>query len=149
VVYSFSKVFSVPGLRIGAVIAPRDVAREVAKFNRATVNVPPTPTQRAVASVVDILPRRRAEVSEAYRRRAELAAGWLKLEFVRPGGAFYVFPRVGDDVRCFKAALAAGVSLLPGSLYGDPHHVRLALVEDEERLKEAFTAVNAACGGPR
>jgi len=149
VVYSFSKVFSVPGLRIGAVIAPRDVAREVAKFNRATVNVPPTPTQRAVASVVDILPRRRAEVSEAYRRRAELAAGWLKLEFVRPGGAFYVFPRVADDVRCFEAALAAGVSLLPGSLYGDPRHVRLALVEDEERLKEAFTAVNAACGGPR
>jgi aspartate aminotransferase len=149
VVYSFSKVLSVPGLRVGAVVAPRELIKEVVKFNKATVNVPPTPVQRAIASVADILPRRRAEVSEAYRRRAELAAGWLKLEFVRPGGAFYVFPRVADDVRCFEAALAAGVSLLPGSLYGDPRHVRLALVEDEERLKEAFTAVNAACGGPR
>ena len=68
---------------------------------------------------------------------------------MRPGGALYVFPRVGEDVRCFEAALAAGVSLLPGSLYGDPRYVRLALVEDEERLKEAFTAVNKACGGPR
>jgi len=146
VVYSFSKVFSVPGLRIGAVVAPRDVAREVAKFNKATINVPPTPAQRAVASVVDILPRRRAELSEAYRRRAELAAEALKLKFVRPGGAFYLFPHVGDGVGCFKKALAAGVSILPGALYGRSDHVRLALVEDEERLAEAFALLNAACG---
>ncbi len=146
VVYSFSKVFSVPGLRIGAVIAPRDVAREVAKFNKATINVPPTPAQRAVASVLDILPRRRAELSEVYRRRVELAAEALRLKFVKPGGAFYLFPQVGDAVGCFEKALAAGVSLLPGTLYGRSDHVRLALVEDEKKLAEAFGLLNAACG---
>jgi len=146
VVYSFSKVFSVPGLRIGAVIAPREVAREVARFIRATVNVPPTPAQKAVASVLDMLPRRRAQVSGVYRSRAELAVKMLRFKLVKPGGAFYVFPHVGDDWRCFEKALAAGVSTLPGSLYGRPGYVRLALVEDEGRLWEAFSLLNTACG---
>ncbi|MEM0483226.1 MAG: pyridoxal phosphate-dependent aminotransferase [Pyrobaculum sp.] len=143
VVYSFSKVFSVPGLRLGVVIAPRDVAREVARFNKATINVPPTHAQRAVASVIDILPKRRAEVSEEYRRRAELAERLLKLPFTRPGGAFYLFPQASE--ACFDKALAAGVSVLPGELYGKGGHVRIALVEPEGRLAEAFSILNEVC----
>ncbi|HII46969.1 pyridoxal phosphate-dependent aminotransferase [Pyrobaculum aerophilum] len=143
VVYSFSKVFSVPGLRLGVVIAPRDVAREVARFNKATINVPPTHAQRAIASVIDILPKRREEVSAAYRRRAELAERLLRLPFVKPGGAFYLFPRVSEG--CFDKALAAGVSVLPGELYGRGGHVRIALVEPEEQLAEAFSVLNEVC----
>ncbi|WP_053240573.1 pyridoxal phosphate-dependent aminotransferase [Pyrobaculum islandicum] len=146
VVYSFSKVFSVPGLRVGAVIAPRDIAREVARFNRATINVAPTPAQRAVASVIDVLPRRRREISQAYLRRVELALSELRLKFVKPGGAFYIFPQVSDDVKCFESALTEGVSVLPGSLYGRGGYVRIALVEPEEGLREAFSALNRACG---
>jgi len=149
VVYSFSKVFSIPGLRIGAVVGPREVVKEVAKFNKATVNVPPTPVQRAVAEVIHILPRRRAEVSRAYAERARLAAETLKLKFVEPGGAFYIFPEVGDGDRCFEEALKRGVSVLPGGLYGSKSHVRIALVEEAPRLAEAFKALNEACaGGP-
>ncbi|MFN3804974.1 MAG: pyridoxal phosphate-dependent aminotransferase [Pyrobaculum sp.] len=145
VVYSFSKVFSIPGLRIGAVVAPRDLAREVARFNKATVNVPPTAVQKAVAEVVHMLPRRRAEVSRVYMERAALAER-LRLKFVKPGGAFYIFPYVKDDVACFQRALAAGVSTLPGSLYGRPGYIRLALVESGDLLKEAFETLNRACG---
>ncbi|AFA38111.1 Aspartate/tyrosine/aromatic aminotransferase [Pyrobaculum oguniense TE7] len=144
VVYSFSKVFSAPGLRIGAVVAPREVAREVARFNKATINVPPTHVQRAVVSVIDVLPRRRREVSEIYRRRAELAAKTLRLPFVKPAGAFYIFPRA--NAGCFEKALQAGVSVLPGELYGRPGHVRIALVEPEDALEEAFEVLNRACG---
>lgn len=143
VVYSFSKVFSAPGLRIGAVIAPRDVVREVARFNKATINVPPTHVQKAVASAIGALPRRRREVSEVYGKRAELAAGTLRLPFVKPSGAFYVFPRASPD--CFERALAAGVSVLPGDLYGRPGHVRIALVEPEEELTEALALLNDVC----
>jgi len=28
---------------VGAVVAPRELIKEVVKFNKATVNVPPTP----------------------------------------------------------------------------------------------------------
>ena len=144
VVYSFSKVFSAPGLRIGAVVAPREIAREVARFNKATINVPPTHVQRAVASVIDILPRRSREVSEIYRRRAELAAEALRLPFVKPSGAFYIFPKAGGG--CFEKALGEGVSVLPGELYGRPGHVRIAMVEAESGLAEAFKILSLACG---
>jgi len=143
VVYSFSKVFSVPGLRLGAVVAPREVAREVARFNKATINVPPTHAQRAVASVIDILPRRRREVSEIYRGRAELAARLLRLRFAKPGGAFYIFAEAGEG--CFEKALGRGVSVLPGELYGRGGYVRIALVEGEGALSEAFSVLNEVC----
>ncbi len=143
VVYSFSKVFSAPGLRIGAVIAPRDVVKEVARFNKATINVPPIHVQRAVASAIGALPRRRREISEIYGRRAELAAKTLRFPLVKPSGAFYVFPRAGPG--CFEKALAAGVSVLPGDLYGGPGHIRIALVEPEDALAEAFALLNNAC----
>ncbi|MFN7105331.1 MAG: pyridoxal phosphate-dependent aminotransferase [Pyrobaculum sp.] len=145
VVYSFSKVFSIPGLRIGAVVAPRDIAREVAKFNKATVNVPPTAVQRAVAEVAHILPRRKTWLSRIYMERAALAER-LRLKFVKPGGAFYIFPQVGDDVTCFERAIAAGVSTLPGSLFGKPGHLRLALVESGDLLREAFQILDETCG---
>lgn len=143
VVYSFSKVFSVPGLRIGAVVAPRDLARAVARFNRATVNTPPVASQRAVLAALGGLRRRSAEVSGIYRRRAEAALAALRLPAARPGGAFYLFPRAAPD--CAERALERGVSVMPGALYGAPRHVRIALVEPEERLVEAIQAVNEAC----
>lgn len=143
VVYSFSKVFSVPGLRIGAVVAPRDVARAVAKFNRATVNTPPVASQRAVLAAIGNLRRRSAEVSEIYRRRAEAALRSLKLPAARPGGTFYLFPRAMPN--CAEAALGRGVAVMPGAIYGAEDHVRIALVEPEERLVEAMEALNEAC----
>ena len=144
VVYSFSKVFSVPGLRLGAVIAPRDVIKEVAKFNKATINVPPTAAQKAVAASIHLLPRRKTELSNIYAERVRIAeeAG---LRFIKPGGAFYIFPNVGDGEICLRRALERGVSLLPGRLYGSPTHVRIALVEDIERLKAALSALAEAC----
>ncbi|MEZ0319288.1 MAG: pyridoxal phosphate-dependent aminotransferase [Pyrobaculum sp.] len=145
VVYSFSKVFSAPGLRVGAVIGPREVVREVAKFNKATVNVPPTTAQRAVAEAVHALPKMRAEISQIYSERVRLAERVLRLKFVKPQGAFYIFPHVEDGDMCFEKALSKGVALLPGSLYGSRGNVRMALVEDSDRLVEAFQLVNQAC----
>ena len=145
VVYSFSKVFSAPGLRVGAVIGPREVVREVARFNKATINVPSTAAQRAVAEAAHVLPRRRAEISRIYGERVRLAEQTLRLKFARPQGAFYVFPQVGDGDACFEKALSRGVALLPGSLYGSRSNVRIALVEDSGRLAEAFNLVNEAC----
>ncbi|MFP3199690.1 MAG: pyridoxal phosphate-dependent aminotransferase [Thermoproteus sp.] len=146
VVYSFSKVFSVPGFRLGAVIAPRDLARLVVKFNRATVNSAPSVLQRAVAPLVPEIPRMAARLSEIYRRRVEIAKRALGLKFVEPKGAFYIFPRLGcSGVEFLRRALQRGVSVLPGEAFGSSDHARIALVLPEDRLAAALSALNGTC----
>ncbi|CCC82371.1 pyridoxal phosphate-dependent aminotransferase [Thermoproteus tenax] len=146
VVYSFSKIFSVPGFRVGVVIAPRDIARAVVKFNRATINSAPPILQKAVAQLVPQIPKLGSLLSEIYRRRAELAERVLKLDFARPRGAFYLFPRVKcGSIEFFRGALKVGVSVLPGESFGDQGHVRIALVEPEDRLADAFDKLNGVC----
>ncbi|MGC8973530.1 MAG: pyridoxal phosphate-dependent aminotransferase [Thermoproteus sp.] len=148
VVYSFSKVFSVPGFRLGAVIAPRDVARLVVRFNRATVNSAPSVLQRAIAPLVPEIPRIAARLSEIYRRRVEIAKKALGLKFVEPKGAFYIFPRLGcSGTELLRRALSRGVSVLPGEVFGSPNHARIALVLPEDRLLTALSLLNEACPG--
>jgi aspartate aminotransferase len=148
VVYSFSKVLSVPGFRLGAVVAPRAVVKEVVKFVRATVNSAPTVLQRAVARVVPEIPSLAKRLGEVYRRRLEVAKRELRYPFVEPGGSFYVFPKVPcSGVEFMRRALAKGVSVLPGESFGASNHVRVALVQPEERLADALKALNAmSCG---
>ena len=146
VVYSFSKVFSVPGFRLGAVIAPREIARQVARFNRATVNSASSVLQKAVARLVPEIPRIAARLSEIYRKRVELAGRILKLKFVEPKGSFYLFPRVPcPGLEFMRRALPKGVSVLPGEAFGSPDHVRIALVRPEQELGEALNLLNDVC----
>lgn len=147
-VYSFSKVLSVPGFRLGAVVGPRDVVRSVAKFTRATLNSAPTPLQKAVAPVVPQIPKLAERLSEVYRLRAAVAAEVLRYPFARPGGAFYIFPRVPcDGVSFMRRALDRGISVLPGESFGAPGHVRIALVRPEGELKAALEELSAIdCG---
>ncbi|MEL9990856.1 MAG: pyridoxal phosphate-dependent aminotransferase [Thermoproteus sp.] len=146
VVYSFSKVLSVPGFRLGAVIAPRDVARQVVKYNRATINAAPSILQKAVASIVGEIPKLSRRLSEIYRERAELARRTLRLKYVEPKGAFYLFPKVGcSGVNFMRGALSRGVSVLPGEAFGSPNHIRIALVLPKEKLEAALPTLNDIC----
>lgn len=145
VVYSFSKIFSIPGIRLGAVIATRDVIKEVVKFNKATINVPPTPAQKAVAAAIHTLPKRKTQLSKIYAERVEIAKN-SGLKFAEPGGAFYIFPKVSHGDKCYRQTLEKGISVLPGRLYGSPSHIRIALVENSHKLKEALPTVANICG---
>lgn len=146
VVYSFSKVLSVPGFRLGAVIAPRDVARLVVKYNRATINSAPSLLQKAVAPIVGEIPKLSRRLSEIYRERVELARRTLRLKYVEPRGAFYLFPKVGCSGADFmRGALSRGVSVLPGETFGSPNHIRIALVLPKEKLEGALSVLNGIC----
>jgi len=78
-------------------------------------------------------------------RRAKMlavldAAG---LEYSRPKGAFYVFPKTpgGDDVKFVGHLLKHGVLAVPGSGFGRPGHMRLSYsVENDviDRSADAF-----------
>ncbi|MBU4503230.1 MAG: aminotransferase class I/II-fold pyridoxal phosphate-dependent enzyme, partial [Proteobacteria bacterium] len=57
-------------------------------------------------------------------------------EFVRPSGAFYLFPKspVPDDVKFVKALLDELILVVPGSGFGGPGHFRIAFCVDDATI---------------
>jgi aspartate aminotransferase len=136
---SYSKDLSIPGERIGFIaVNPqasyrKDLINGMTLANRILgfVNAPAL-VQRAVAMVqgatVDI---------SAYARKRELLCDGLAesgYQFVRPPGAFYLFPQtpIADDVAFVKSLQEELILAVPGSGFGGPGHFRLSYcVEDE------------------
>jgi aspartate aminotransferase len=85
------------------------------------------------------------DVSE-YRRKRDLLCKGLSeagYSFIRPQGAFYLFPKspIPDDVLFVQALLAENILAVPGTGFGTPGYFRLAYcVEDRviEKSMEGF-----------
>ena len=57
-------------------------------------------------------------------------------EFIRPAGAFYLFPKspIPDDVKFVQALQEELILAVPGSGFGGPGHFRLAFCVDDETI---------------
>ncbi len=147
VVSSFSKELSLPGERIGFLaLHPEAEGKEemIAAFVLANrilgfVNAPAL-AQRLAAKCAE-------EVVEVaiYERRRDLFCEVLKeagFDFVKPKGAFYIFPKTPiDDVEFCKLLQEELILAVPGKGFGGPGHIRLAFCVDEvfiERAREGF-----------
>jgi aspartate/methionine/tyrosine aminotransferase len=71
-------------------------------------------------------------------------------DYVKPEGAYYVFPRTlaeHEDSYAFSIRLLeeAKVTVTPGSAFGPSgeHHVRMAFCVDEEVIEKAFDRIDA------
>ena len=147
VVTSFSKELSLPGERIGFLaLHPEAEGKEelMAAFVLANrilgfVNAPAIAQRIAAKCAEEVV-----DVS-VYERRRNLFCEVLEeagLEFVKPKGAFYVFPRTPiDDVEFCKLLQEELILAVPGRGFGGPGHIRLAFCVDEafiERAREGF-----------
>ena len=144
---SYSKDLSIPGERIGFIaVNPqttyrKDLISGMTLANRILgfVNAPAL-VQRAVAMVQGAT----VDVS-AYARKRELLCDGLAecgYDFVRPPGAFYLFPQtpIEDDVAFVKSLQEELILAVPGSGFGGPGHFRLSYCVDDE------TIINAMAG---
>ncbi len=147
VVSSFSKELSLPGERIGFVaVHPEAEGKEellaamiLANRILGFVNAPAM-AQRIAALCAQAL----VDVS-IYERRRNLFCQILDeagLEYVKPEGAFYLFPRTPiDDVEFCRLLQEELILAVPGRGFGGPGHIRLAFCVDEsiiERSREGF-----------
>ena len=89
-----------------------------------------------------VLARRRDLICERLDRVAHL------FDYVRPEGAYYVFPRIlapHQDSVAFALDLLerARVTVTPGSAFGPcgEHHVRMAFCVDEQTIDTAFDRI--------
>ena len=142
---SYSKDISIPGERIGFVaVNPRATFRReltgaMAITNRILgfVNAPAI-MQRAVAR----LQGTSVDVNE-YKRKRDLFCDGLAAsgyEFIRPPGAFYLFPKapIADDVAFTKALQDELILVVPGSGFAGPGYFRIAYCCDDETIVNAL-----------
>jgi len=138
-VHSLSKRSNLAGVRAGFYAGDPDLVRYLREVRKHAGLMVPGPVQAAaVAAWGDD-----AHVDEQrarYRRRLEAMAGILERAGIPtplPAGAFYLWvPAPDGDAWALTRRLAAegGALVAPGEFYGGDDHVRVAVVQSDERL---------------
>lgn len=148
---SFSKKLSIPGERIGYIVANPAMPDVELPLNAVTltnrtlgfVNAPVI-GQRMAMKMLD------AGVDmDIYLRRRDAMAKVLTdagIRFVMPKGAFYFFPEApgGDDIKFVADLLENNVLAVPGSGFGFPGYFRLSFCVDEDVITRSAPAFKAA-----
>ncbi|MDP6565008.1 MAG: pyridoxal phosphate-dependent aminotransferase [Alphaproteobacteria bacterium] len=151
--FTFSKTYAMSGWRLGYMIIPDALKREVLKVHDATMICAPRISQVAGLAALTEEPVHLSRFEDILAERRELICRRLDrvghvFEYVKPEGAYYVFPRVvaeHDDSFAFAIRLLeqARVTVTPGSAFGPSgeHHVRLAYCVAEETIETAFDRI--------
>lgn len=118
VVDGFGKTYSLTGWRLGFAHGPALLIEQMAKIQQFTYVCPPAPAQYAgvVAWDYDVS----AIVADYRRKRDRLTAGLRDhYEFVEPGGAFYLFPKVpcGTGADFIAEAVQHNLLVIPGGTF--------------------------------
>ena len=135
---SYSKELALPGERIGYLAVHPGMADKAVVVGALTlanrilgfVNAPAL-MQRAVAQLQDV-----SADSSVYARRLEAFCKVLDeagMAYVRPKGAFYLFPQSPiDDVEFCRLLTEQKILAVPGRGFGLPGYIRLSFCVDEK-----------------
>lgn len=135
----FGKSHALTGLRIGFAAGPTAVIAEMAKLQQYTFVCAPHPAQYGALAAMD------TDMSEqvaAYRAKRDLVCDALEgvLEFVRPRGGFYVFPKTPPSFAStgefIEAAISRNLLLIPGEAFSERNtHFRISYAASDEMLR--------------
>lgn len=152
---SFSKEASIPGLRLGYALGPKEVIDAMEKVKQYTSLASNTISQHAMVRFLsgDIKERYlRDLVVPTYLRRRDFMEKCIKEQLpeaktARPDGAFYFFVDIkryleamerNDQEFCNRLLHRKSVVAIPGSFFGEKGagHIRMTFVsEPEERIE--------------
>jgi aspartate/methionine/tyrosine aminotransferase len=159
VVNSFSKLYRMPGWRLGWMVVPQ---RWVAGVSAYLINMfltPPTLAQHAALAALDARDELQASVDVYARNRQRLIAGLASLGIVDlapPDGAFYLYADIGHLTDnslgfCTRLVEDTGVALAPGIDF-DPQQgqsfVRFSFAVSPEEIERALELLAAWLAGP-
>jgi aspartate/methionine/tyrosine aminotransferase len=122
VVNSFSKLYRMPGWRLGWIIVPTPYVRRVQSHLTNLFLTPPALSQQAALAAFDSADDLRSPVSTYARNREILLKALPAMNFPRlttPDGAFYIYADVShvtDDslAFCKQLLMDTGVAIAPG-----------------------------------
>jgi len=148
---SFSKDLSLPGERIGFIGVNPEADTKTDLLNAMTlatrilgfINAPAF-MQRVVAELQGV-----TVDNSIYTRRREIFCNILEnagYEFIKPKGAFYLFPKtpIDDDVAFCALLQKQKILAVPGRGFGAPGYIRLAFCTDEDYIERSAAGFRAA-----
>ncbi|USS40055.1 pyridoxal phosphate-dependent aminotransferase [Thermococcus aggregans] len=153
IVNGFSKMYAMTGWRIGYIIAPKTLTKEMTKFQSHTLTCAPAFAQVAVAKALrdDETQEEVKKMIEEYSRRRELVYNELKkielFEAYKPKGTFYVFPKYNYPMKSSDFARMIlekkHVVVTPGSAFGSlgEGHVRISFATSRENIKKGMERI--------
>lgn len=158
--YSFGKVLLAPGQRLGYLaLSPLIPPEERAELRAALFPLgvaigwgfPDAVMQYSVPALEHVS----IDVGELTRKRDRLYTALVGagVEVTRPEGTFYLWGKApGGDGQAFCDALARrNIHLMPGTLFEQPHHFRIALTATMDWIERAIphlVEVAAELGAP-
>ena len=153
--HSFSKAYAMSGWRLGYMILPAHLKKQLIKVHDLNMICTPRVSQSAGIAALSGNAHHLIEYEAAFHNRRELICQRLDavshvFEYIKPEGAYYVFPRIrvphhsaGDF--CLELLNRAKVTLAPGSAFGPSGegHVRMAYCVPEDTINLAFDRLEA------
>jgi len=136
VIDGFSKSHAMTGWRLGMVHGPAEIIDTMIKLQQYTFVCAPQPAQWAGLVALDVAVTSQVD---RYRRKRDRIVSELAddFEIVKPGGAFYVFPRAPgrSGSEFVKRAIENNLLLIPGTMFSNcDTHFRISYAADDETI---------------
>jgi aspartate/methionine/tyrosine aminotransferase len=148
VIDGFSKSHAMTGWRLGFAHGPAEVIDVMTKLQQYTFVCAPQPAQWAGAVAMDVEP---ADYVAAYRRKRDLLLEGIGdcYDVVRPGGAFYVFPRVprGTATEFVERAVEHSLLVIPGHIFSRRDtHFRISYAASDATIVRGIEVLRTLAG---
>lgn len=152
VISSFSKIFSIPGFRIGFAIAHEAVSKKLALSNSTLISCLPAFTQRGCLAGLGVIDRYVAQVRERFAWVAKECSAVINesgvLRCSEPQSGFYIFLDIGgsglDDIQFSNRLLEErNTAVTPGRSFGETYKsfIRVAICGKYEDVKQGINQV--------
>ena len=148
---SFSKSHAMTGYRIGYVIANQIIIDKMASLQALSITNVSEPIQYVALQALNSDISNNSKLIKSKIDILVEKATQLKLQFIKPDGAMYIFAKMRDDFDATKFAcdlLDDGVAIAPGEGFGDYRNfIRITAIQDEKRLIEGLTMIEKRLNG--
>ncbi len=140
---SFSKTWSMTGFRIGYAVSSRETISAISRITSLVVTSVPEFIQWGAIKALSAESEVRHNVTTMHERVKAACRAMDRipsLEYSKPDGAMYLFPRIrsgGSGEAFAERLLAKGVSVTPGVAFGDyQDFFRVSLGQPKDRIIE-------------
>jgi len=153
--FTLSKSYNMPGWRIGFMVGNKKLVGALARLKSYFDYGTFTPIQVAAIAALEGPQECVAQICDNYRRRRDVLveglnkAGWT---VAKPRATMFVWAEIPEPYRDLKSLefsklllTEAKTAVSPGIGFGDygDNHVRFALIENEERTRQALRGIKA------
>ena len=153
--FTLSKSYNMPGWRVGFMVGNQRLVGALARLKSYFDYGTFTPIQVAAIAALEGPQECVAQICDNYRRRRDVLveglnkAGWA---VTKPKATMFVWAQIPEPYRDLKSLefsklllTEAKTAVSPGIGFGEngDNHVRFALIENEERTRQALRGIKA------